>query len=194
MLRDVAQIMDSSAASPDSRESLAEKIELPLREACLRLYDKGIRTLSCSANREGIRRDGEVWILVDYESMSDENKAIARRVGFLYEDGHNNGGKMTVRLRKRVDWDTTAEYVEEWALQAVDEFKEQPMTWVRTWTREELCHLLAIDPNNRAYDVYTFCTMGHGYDPETETFYQTVEQMRLVQRLAAPFTFRRREV
>lgn len=193
MLRDVAQIVESSCAQPDSPERFAEKIELPLREACLRLFDKGLKTLSSSANREGIRRDGEVWILLDYESLSDENKAVARKTGVLYEDGHNNGGQMVVRLCRKVDWETTVEYVEEWALRMADAFNEQPMIWVRTWTREQLCRLFGIDPNDETHDVYAFCAMGHGYDPETRLFYESLERMRQVKRLAAPFLFRRRE-
>lgn len=187
MLRDVAPIIATSCLAPDTSEGVEEIVELPLREACVALYNKGIETRSSSANREGIERDGQVWILINYESLSYRNQAVARRAGHLYEDHHNNGGRMTLRLFRKVDWETTVEEVEEWALRTVEQFEEQPMTWVSTWTREALCQMYGLDPSDPTFNVYYFCTSGKAYDPEKELFYVSTEQMQQAKRLGGIF-------
>lgn len=88
----------------DAEEVISEIIELPLRKACLAFRKKGIKTLMSSANKNNVLHQGEepiekenlyktkdgdtiispvmfdeagkgyAWIMIDFNSLSDENK------------------------------------------------------------------------------------------------------------------------
>ena len=90
----------------DNRETIIEKIiELPLQEACKIFARKGIQTVMSSANKNNVLKPGEkpkekadvygsgqqffypsptfedagkgyAWIMLDFESLSDENKNL----------------------------------------------------------------------------------------------------------------------
>jgi hypothetical protein len=59
--------------------NIAEIVESPLIEACELLYRKGIRTVSSSAN-DGNFQQGNVFLSIDFSTLSDENKLIALRL------------------------------------------------------------------------------------------------------------------
>ena len=61
-----------------TRDKLHTIIEIPCLEACLELYDKNIRTISSNGNLKfDDNTDGIAYIMVDYNSLSEENKEIA---------------------------------------------------------------------------------------------------------------------
>src|ERR1035437_10524830 len=68
--------IEESGYSPTTRESLSKLVEAPLLEACEDLYDKNIRTAMSSANKKDIEYGGHAYIDIDFDSLSEENKAI----------------------------------------------------------------------------------------------------------------------
>ncbi len=78
MLSDVDPIERSAVAESKDWETLEEIIEKPLRAAMHDLWEKGIKTWQCSANRKDISK-GIVFfeIRADKEFLSQENYDIA---------------------------------------------------------------------------------------------------------------------
>ena len=97
-------------------------IELPLQKACKLFYDKGIETVMSSANKNNLLKPGEkplekedvknqefftdratfedagkgyAWIMINFDSLSDENKDMLFR---LEEKVDKKGGKIGEKL------------------------------------------------------------------------------------------------
>lgn len=62
-----------------SRKDIPNIVEEPLVAAVETLFDKGITTIDSNANVEGGRHN-EAWIHIDFLSLSDQNKQIAREL------------------------------------------------------------------------------------------------------------------
>lgn len=90
-----------------TRDKFKDNVELPCLEACLYLYDLNIRTMSTNCNKE----EPNVYIMIDFGSLSDENKEIARNLAnegklFLNEEDNehlNCGIKFSASLEDDVD-------------------------------------------------------------------------------------------
>ena len=104
----------------DAEEIIDRIIELPLRRACKEFYKKGIKTIMSSANKNNIVQEGGspkrkkdvsgksqhlfldgptfedagvgyAWIMIDFDTLSDENKEKLLR---LEERKDENGNKV----------------------------------------------------------------------------------------------------
>lgn len=95
LVKDVQPINFDGEISLEDEVTLDVCIELPVRESCRTLNDLGIITLMSSANREDVKRkdekvqqltnfqnehynigNGYAWIMIDWQSLSEENKKI----------------------------------------------------------------------------------------------------------------------
>ena len=84
-VRDIEAKHISGFGNLFERKDFKENIELPCLEACLYLYDLNIRTMATNCNKE----NPEVYLYFEFESLSDENKEIARNLaknGILFLD------------------------------------------------------------------------------------------------------------
>jgi len=61
-----------------TRDDLRKIVEEPCLAACLYLYDRNIRTVNSSANRQNIGNNG--WIGIDYDSLSESNRKILEQL------------------------------------------------------------------------------------------------------------------
>ncbi len=76
-LRDVEKIFLAGNAQVETKADLAKIVEEPCLAVCEELYDKNILTYWSSANKEA---PNEAYVMICYESLDDNNKAIADRL------------------------------------------------------------------------------------------------------------------
>lgn len=102
LIKEIEAIGEASVSLLDDSSDIIDRIiELPLREACRVFRDKGIETVMSSANKTNLVGDGEkviekedignnpfethmfyeagvgyAWIMLNFETLSDENKAL----------------------------------------------------------------------------------------------------------------------
>jgi len=164
---------------PETKEQLKNIIELPLLSACEELYEKNINTLASSANQQDIER-GEVYILIDFDTLSDENKKISLNYAeSKQDDGHWGGGK-TVRITIPVSESSTLNKISLKALEIVRAFRKQPATWIPTYKKlpiklEDIRDIF-YGPKDPEYDDPTasgWQRNGLNYDPEKKVFYDS---------------------
>lgn len=171
LLRDVAPIKESGSW-PNTRASLENLVEAPLLSACQELYDKNILTTMSSANvgdlEKRVGSEPHAYICVNFGSLSPENKEIALKLGQVKDD--------YIYLQIKIDKNTTAEEVQEKAREIVDQFKKQPMTWAKKYTREQLIQWGAAKSDSTNEELAS--KTGLYLDAETENFYLNEEQAR----------------
>lgn len=126
-----------------TRENLSELVEAPLLEACEELYDKNIRTVMSSANEKNVAGgEGEAYIAIDFDSLSEENKQIALKFGETYIM-HGSKSAPCVNLVFPVHSNTTVGDIRRMAHKVVAQFHKQKMTWGGT-TLDELAKAFGI--------------------------------------------------
>jgi|SRR3989344_7215849 len=109
-------------------EKVEEVVEKPLVEAVKMLHSLNITTTSSSANQKNIGGDGDAWVTIDFDSLSDENKRIAREnLGDPYfgRPDHLGQRERHIQIIVAIDRNTTVHYVSEKALEIVKKFKPQ---------------------------------------------------------------------
>ena len=171
--------IEESGYSPTTRESLSKLVEAPLLEACEDLYDKNIRTAMSSANKKDIEYGGHAYIDIDFDSLSEENKTIAMKLGELFS---MRGFKPTqgVKIVFPVNENTTVGDVRKMAHDAVTKFLTQKMTWATTYTLGQLRED-EMNPDLQPTDV-----SGLFYDEPSGLFYISREQAEKVKNSQKP--------
>lgn len=198
----IQPIETSRNTVPLSRDMLAELVEIPMLDACQNLWDKGILTLGSSANYKDLE-SGFVYLTIDWDSLSDHNKAIAianATTVFNSEDpdpyltGHTvkerviwvdprpkYDGRGTVTIAIPVDNTTTVADIKKDMVEITDKFVMQSANWVREYSITELIRLLGI-PQDYEVSIEDLIDSGFYYDEETEMFFQSEDLFRLKKR------------
>jgi len=160
---------------PKTREDLAMLVEAPLLDACQELYDLNIQTSMSGANAGDVLQ-GHVHLMIDFDSLSEENKAVAREFG---------GPRMVagvsncVTLTFPVGPETTVGDVRRMAHEAVLKFHKQEMSWAKGKTIKEMAEPYGSDGEGWGPDSFP----DHHYDAATGLFYQSEEQYKKVNNL-----------
>lgn len=131
LLTEVESI-DEGGVALKGREDIDALVEFPLVDACRALYDKNIETWQSSANKKDIER-GEVSIIVVYDSLSEENKAIAKQFGEPWQYDETE----LITLSVPVSSNTTVAEIQSQMGDMVNQFKPQPAIWVEARTLED---------------------------------------------------------
>lgn len=152
------------------REQLENCIEAPLLPACRDLYDKNILTFSSSANRKDLEQ-GSVYILLDYESLSAENKKIAEAIGTQTKSRNHTA----IELNMAVTPDTTVQEIEKGFLDMSLKFKKQKLTWAKAFTREDLIKLWPMCDGSEYENPAAWKDMGYYYNEKDGFFYESEE-------------------
>lgn len=166
-----------------TKEQLKEIVELPLLAACEELYEKNIRTIASSANKKDIEF-GQANIMIDFDTLSEENKAIARKFAAPEKDTGHWGGGQILLLMIPVSASSTVKEISQQALAMAKQFKWQPAVWIPKRTPESFTATIDQlkegfylespeydDPNSAAWK-----RLGYDYDPEKKLFYSTEER------------------
>ncbi|MCL5409770.1 MAG: hypothetical protein M1607_02840 [Patescibacteria group bacterium] len=169
-IREIQAIEESRNAMILTRSRIKDLVEPPLVKACEKMWDLNIRSLSSSANSKDI--DYGAYIIIDFDSLSEENKILARNEGEFIED---YDGKPAVKITMPISTSTTLEEVESHYLSLVEQFKKQEAVWIPRFTLEDLKRLYAIKPEDQRYGMNDFVKEGYYYDPEEKKFYLSEE-------------------
>lgn len=81
-ISEIEQIAEGGL-SVSKKEDLVQLVEAPLLQACEELYDKGIKTIFSSANRQDIAM-GHAYITIDFDSLNPANQELAGSLGEIY--------------------------------------------------------------------------------------------------------------
>lgn len=156
-----------------TRGEIREYVESPLVDACERFWDMGVRTLSSSANFKDIGH--QAYIIVDFSSLSGENKQIARESGRLLED---YDGRLAIDIEIPVSETTTAEEIKAKVDKIAERFKKQKATWIPSYTLQDVRKSYGIESEDDKYGVDDFKEEGFYYDPEGKRFYLSKEHFQ----------------
>jgi len=176
LLKDVKEISEDRGQFIGRRDVIKNIVEFPLVKAVEELYDKNIRTTETTANRGDIANRKKAVIVIDFDTLSEENKEIANKickVGANKVDEYNYA-----EISFPVDDSTTVQEIEDRMLTATQQFKIQPLLWAQSRTEAEIRKFFNIpaeeniDPQDYADHYY--------YDQESKLFYPSEEICRKV--------------
>lgn len=156
-----------------TKEWLSQIIELPMREACLYLFDLNIKTTASTANRQNLIF-GAGGIGVDYDSLSSTNKAIADKLA-EQDPVHYQISESGLNIRVPINSpDETVQKIHDRAMGLVKPFKKQNLTWARTMTLEQICGG-PVKPKIREKFIQQTEQGGSYFDREKNVFYPSKE-------------------
>jgi len=171
-LSEVPAIEGSRNEMIDKREQIKDIVEQPLIEACEDMYKKNIRTLSTSANEKDIKR-GEAHIIIDFDSLSEENQKIAEQ----YAKPADYDGSKAVKIIIQVTEKTTPDEITREANKIADAFQMQPAVWIPKYTLEDLKKVYGINPEETKYDDPSVWE-NYYYNPKEKVFYRSEEHYK----------------
>ncbi len=161
-----------------TREQIKEVVEKPLLTACEKLYDKNIRTLATSANQKDLEL-GEVYILIDFDSLSEENQKVAQQYSTPQTDSGHWGGGQTIKVTISVSELATIDEISDKAMAIVETFYDQPATWIPkrkiesfTATLDDIKKGFSLEgPEYDDPESDVWKDLGYDYDPIKKVFY-----------------------
>lgn len=166
-VEEITPIWGSGAQPIYSDDDVREFVEEPLVDACKMFLDKGIRTYWSSANTDSGQKQADIG--VDYSSLSEENKAIASKLGGIVEDNFDLGGNFTFKgvvFLLPISAKTPVADITQWSIGIAEKFKTQVSTWVPKYTLEEINRIQIKHkmPPIRGEDIYA--KIGLFYAPD----------------------------
>ncbi len=126
-----------------NKENIKDFVEKPLVEACEIFWDKNIKTLESSANFQNIQNGG--YIGLDFNSLSEENKELAKQYGHPDQLYVNNPNILSVRIPIPMNESETVEAVSNRAVEIANRFNKQKANWISGTTLEN--HLNKLEEN-----------------------------------------------
>ncbi len=168
---EIQPIEASRNTIPKNREELKSLVEEPLLPAAEELYDNNVLTLSSSANIKDIET-GSAYLNIDYESLSDENKQIAKQKCKILEAD----GRRIARVEVPITAETNVRTIQEKFLDFAHAFKKQKMTWAITYTREQLVQCGMDQSWNDLPPEEIANRTGYFYNPKDKLYYPSREQ------------------
>ncbi|MDP3994305.1 MAG: hypothetical protein Q8P91_00550 [bacterium] len=168
-LAEVPAIQESRNQMIATRDQIVGLVEQPLLDACVDMWDKNVRTLSTSANRKDIEA-GEAYIIIDFDSLSEENKKAAQQLA----DPIDYDGVKAIKIPIPVSETTTTDEISQRAAEIAGTFKKQPATWIPKYTLEYLKKAYGIAPEETDYDDPSVWE-GYYYDSKEKVFYMSEE-------------------
>ncbi len=173
-LSEVAPIEEEGNQTIKEKSQIKDIVDKPLLLACEEMWDKNIKTISSSANKKDIEK-GEASIVIDFESLSEENKQIARQYGNPVDYDNIKAIEIIIPISE----ETTVEELSQKAFEIAHSFKKQSFTWAPTYTIDVLKETYCIGAEETQYDdPDTWIKEGYYYNAESETFYISEEHYK----------------
>jgi hypothetical protein len=174
-------------------DMLDELVEYPLLRPCRDLWNKGIQTLTSSANQKDLEI-GHTHLVVDWDSLSEENKEIAKSVAtkiglgdlpflrredvlqrvVLVEPDKRYDGRGFVEIAIPLNENSTAQDIEKQVSEITDQFKKQPAKWVKGVSYDELREYYCLSPEDETTRE-DFVNHGYYWDEDSDLFYRSKE-------------------
>ena len=143
--------------------------------AAERFWDLNIRTLSTSANAKDIGHTG--YIIIDYNSLSDENKKIAEEHGELIP---NYDGFPVIKFSLPITPETSTQSIQKQSDLFADKFKKQKAHWIPSYTLAEISKKYNAYHNEPELTPEFLIEQGLYYDKEGDKFYLSEEHFQKV--------------
>lgn len=156
-----------------ARDEIAKHVELPLVPACEHFWDLNVATLASSANVKDV--NSEAYVLIDYDSLSDENKKIAKESAEFVE---NYDGRHAINFKIPITNETTLEQVRQSANAFAERFKKQRASWIPNYSLQQMREIYSGDPNDTKFGAEAFVKDGWYYDSEGQRFYLSEEHSK----------------
>lgn len=172
-ISEIKAIKETRGQMFKTRDEIAKHVESPLVPACERFWDLNIRTLESSANSENI--GGDAGIVIDYDSLSDENKKIAKESADFLE---NYDGRPAIHFKIPVTKETTLEDVKHQASAFAEHFRKQKASWIPSYSLSQMRKTYDCDPNDNEFGPEDFINEGYYYDNESQKFYLSEEHFQ----------------
>ncbi len=173
-LSEVAPIEENRNQIIREKKQIKDLVESPLLLTCEDLWDKNIKTISTSANKKDIEA-GNASIIIDFESLSEDNKQIARQYGSPVDYDNIKVVEIIIPISK----ETTVEELSQKAFDIASAFKKQPFLWAPTYTAEALKKAYGISPEETQYDdPSVWLEEGYCYDAKDDIFYISEEHYK----------------
>ena len=148
-IKDVAPIEEPRNISIKGRTEISRYVEAPLLTACEELWDKGIRTLSSSANQKDMQT-GHGYIIIDFDNLSPENKEIASSFAQPMEYDEMQAVKIEIPLSEDPD------AIKKAAEAIAHRFQTQPSRWIKGLTLDEIKNTYGVPLDDPDYDSESF--------------------------------------
>jgi hypothetical protein len=171
-----------------NKEQIKDLVELPLVKACEVFWDKNIQTLESSVNTKDIGHEG--YIGLDFNSLSDENKKVAKQYGEPHQLYVNNPDILCIRIPIPIHQGETVEEISNRAIQISNNFYRQHAGWISSVTLEEYLNTLEKNFGSKYPDMVKenkekltqpgaweeeLKRKGKYFDPETQTAWDSEE-------------------
>jgi hypothetical protein len=177
-LAEIPPIQHTQGELITSMNDIERFVESPAVPACQDLFNKNIRTVSASANAKDV--NACAYIDVDASSLSEENRAIAARIGraISYRGNRDQDASLPVdayKLSAEVTSNDTEESIAAKLFGLAAEFQQQPLTWLQTFTMEQMKKVYGYKPHESpAPQLFT----DFYYDAVSGTFFPSEELFR----------------
>ena len=130
-------IVGTESCIPKDRDAISLYADEPCVEACQLLYDLNIQTYTSSGHVDGKENaEGEAYIGIVYDTLSDENKRIAKEMinnGIIDNIANNEGRRtgLTISLRVPINSDSLVGEVSDKLVQLASMFQQQDVLYGR---------------------------------------------------------------
>ena len=187
-LKEVVQIGTGFGEQILNRDSIKNFVEKPLIGACEVFWDKNIRTLESSANSKDIGSAG--YIGLDFNTLSEENKIIAKQYGEPNQLYVNTQDVLSLRIPIYINTSETVEEVSRKAIEIANKFQKQKASWISGTTLQERIDQLQKNFGDRYPEAFQkekerlqesgvweqeSKRLGHYFDSETQTSWPSEE-------------------
>lgn len=179
-LVNVERIHDNRGLIIKTKEEIKKYVEKPLVEACEMLWDKGIKTWESSANKEDFKKIGYAYIVIDYSSLSDENKMIADQSNDIGEAHDSEDLIKVIELKIPIESaDMDQEKIEQKAIALASRFHSQPAFWLPKFSLEDLKARYGYEPEEEVDPEIFTKEEGFYYDTKEKSFYFSEDHYKL---------------
>lgn len=174
-IKEVPAIKNSRAEMISSKEKIAELVEEPVRLACEILYDKNIKTLESTANSGNLEYGHEAIVVIDYNSLSEENRKIAESMGLTPAPYDNT---QSIALRLPIDENSTVGDISNRMNELANRFLKQEPTWIPRYNIKQLRKIYGIGEDEEKYTPAYFKSWY--YDQDSGEFFYSEEHFNKV--------------
>ena len=116
------------------RDDIPDFVESPLVVSCCTFFDKGIETVSTSANNQD---NLTAHIQINFTSLSNENKDIALGLNPSIVDTPQDGTPSVYATFEHQLENCTPKDIEDWSVEVANKFQPQAAKWMPHFTLQE---------------------------------------------------------
>ena len=167
-LATISPIEQTAGLFINSMEEINEIIEPPLRESMRILFERGVRTVSSSANRLDLAPDRNPNIILDITTMNATNLRITSRKGYI--DPYSG----TSIIEFPATPETTIESISKQAVAFAQSLLPQPPIWIivyKSFYLEELLRAYRLPLIAEYQSPRYWQRQGYIYDPELRLYF-----------------------